>query len=375
MNKSYLWTIVILLSMSIEVHASNFLEKAEVKTFIKDLVEQHGFNQKSLNKLFENVTYQQNAHSFYNKSIKYIAVASKQKKSPKACRSKGAWDRYSCNILSYRSVQKGKAYMFKHRKTLHKAYKKYGVPAEYITAIIGIESYYGQNCGNYPVFDTLVTLAFKENRRAAFFKSELKAFLLMTRKQKIDPRKVKGSYAGAIGLGQFMPSNCQTIAVDFDKNGAINLNHHADAIGSIANYLKRAGWKRGQEVAIPVSFLGNRYNAKKTGYQYKYKRTELKGLRTKRFTRYRGDLYLIKLKRDKHDELWFGTQNFYAITRYNHSDYYAMAVYQLAQKIMGRNVSQPNRKKNIYDDTIIEYNELNNFLDSPMKKRRFIIDL
>lgn len=361
--------------MCLEVHADNYLEKAEVKTFIKDLVEQHGLKQEKLNALFENVIYQQNPHSFYNKSIKPIAVQSKRKRSNKICRFKGAWDRYSCNILSRKSVQKGKAYMLKHQKTLHKAYKKYGVPPEYITAIIGIESYYGTNRGKYPVFDTLATLAFESNRRDEFFKSELKAFLLMAYKQGIDPKAVKGSYAGAIGLGQFMPSNYKKVAVDFNKDGIISLNQDADAIGSIANYLKQAGWRSREEVAIPVSFFGNRYNAKKTGHKYKYKRKELKGLRTKRFTRYRGDLYLIKLKRNNHDELWFGTHNFYAITRYNHSDYYAMAVYQLAQKIMGRNVAQPNRRKNIYDDSIIEYDELNNFLDSPMKKRRFIIDL
>ncbi|MEA3419778.1 MAG: lytic murein transglycosylase B [Campylobacterota bacterium] len=355
-----------------ESEAENYLWKPDVRLFIDEIVEEHQFNRVQLNMLFGHAKYQQTALSFYNSSIKPLPQKYEPVKTGKKCYSKGSWDIYSHNLLGISTVYKGIAYMRKHRKTLNRAYKKYGVPPEYVTAIIGIESFYGANTGKYPVFDTLTTLAFEPNRRQDFFRSELKAFLTMTQREKVNPRNVKGSYAGAIGLGQFMPSNYQSLAVDFNHDGKIRMNDPVDAIGSIAHYFKRSGWKKGQEVAIPVSFLGHRYTGKKTGYQYKYSRASLKELRPKRRTSYNGDIYLIKLQRSNRDELWYGTKNFYAITRYNHSDYYAMAVHQLAQKIMGRNISQPsNMKKGI----IIQRSELDTFLDSPVKGRKFIIDL
>lgn len=376
MRKTILSILSICLFTTLSIEAKNYLENNQTKNFIDKLVSRHEFSRNNLNKLFANVKYQQTALSFYNKSIKPLPKKCDPKKGKTICISGGSWDKYSHNILRFESVYKGKAYMNKHKKTLHKAYKKYGIPAEYITAIIGIESFYGKNVGKYPVFDTLTTLSFEENRRKDFFKKELKAFLLMCKKERIDPKKIKGSYAGAIGLGQFMPSNLKKLAIDFNHDGKISLNHHEDAIGSIAHYLKKAGWRKEQEVAIPASFFGNRYNDKKTGYKYKYEQRELKKVRPKRSTQYRGDIYLIKLKRSNRDELWLGTTNFYAITRYNHSDYYAMAVHHLAQKLMGRSISQPsNVKKNIFGDTIIEYDELNNFLNAPIKRRKFIIDL
>ncbi|SFV49766.1 Membrane-bound lytic murein transglycosylase B precursor [hydrothermal vent metagenome] len=369
-----IYFIIVLTSNILE--AKNYLSNPEVKTFIDDLVSKDKLERYELEKLFSNVEYQQTALSFYNKTIKPLPQKCTTKGGGDICRAEGSWNRYSFKILKFTHVQKGKAYMRKHKKRLNSAYKKYGVPPEYITAIIGIESFYGKNMGKYPIFDTLVTLSFEENRRDKFFKEELRAFLIMAHKEKRDPKKFKGSHAGAMGLGQFMPTNYYKVAIDFDKDGKIDLNDHDDAIGSIAKYLKESGWKRAVEVAIPVSFLGHRYRDKKTGFRYKYSQKELKRLHPKRATRYRGPVYLIKLDRGNYDELWFGTTNFYAITRYNHSDYYAMAVHQLAQKIMGRSVSQPsNRRKNIFGDTVIEYNELDNFLDSPMKKRKFIIDI
>jgi len=365
--------IIILTNSALD--AKNYLSYPEVKTFIDKLVSKDKLERSKLEKLFSDVEYQQTALSFYNKTIKPLP----QKCTTKGggvCKAKGSWNRYSYKTLKFANVKKGKAYMRKHKKTLDRAYKKYGVPPEYVTAIIGIESFYGKNVGKYPLFDTLVTLSFETNRRNQFFEKELRAFLIMTHKENANPRKFKSSYAGAIGLGQFMPTNYYKVAIDFDHNGRVDLNNPNDAIGSIARYLKLSGWKRATEIAIPVSFLGHRYNDKKSGYRYKYSQKELKKIHIKRPTRYRGPVYLIKLDRGSYDELWFGTTNFYAITRYNHSDYYAMAVHQLAQKIMGRNISRPsNIRKNIFGDTIIEYNELDNFLDSPMKKRKFIIDI
>ena len=376
MPKNVLVVFLAILFLITELGARNYLWKPEVRLFIDEMVSEYHFDRVELNMLFSQVKYQQTALSFYNSSIKPLPEKCSPGKTGTKCFSDGSWDRYSHNLLSPSRIRKGIMYMRKHRKALYRAYKKYGVPPEYITAIIGIESFYGANTGKYPVFDTLATLAFEPNRRQDFFKSELKAFLSMTKREKVNPRNVKGSYAGAIGLGQFMPSNYKSLAVDFNHDGKIRMNDPTDAIGSIAHYLKRSGWKNGQEVAIPVYFLGNRYTDKKTGYKYKYSRASLKKLRPKRHTNYNGDIYLIKLQRSNRDELWYGTKSFYAITRYNHSDYYAMAVHQLAQKIMGRKVSQPsNMRKGIIKSFDGNNRELDTFLDSPVGGRKFIIDL
>jgi len=245
----------------------------------------------------------------------------------------GPWDYYEKVMLKESKVTKGIAFMHRHRDTLLEAYRKYGVQPEYITAIIGIESHYGVNTGKFPVFDTLTTLAFEQHRRKRYFKSELKEFLLMTKREKVNPTHVMGSSAGAIGLGQFMPSNYRTYVVDFNGDGKKRMNNPRDAIGSVAYYFKRHGWRRGQPVAVRVSYPGKRFRGHKTGYRHKYSRASLKNITPKWQFDYQGKVHLIKLKRYGFDELWYGTKNFYVITRYNHSSYYAMAVYQLAERI------------------------------------------
>jgi len=311
-----------------QVVAKDYTQKRETRLFIDQMVKRHHFSRSYLNKLFRNVTYQKTALSYYVPSLR--PKVKKKKRKPSRL---GPWDYYEKMFLKEVKVNKGIEYMHKHRDTLLRAYRKYGVQPEYITAIIGIESHYGANTGKFPVFDTLTTLAFEKHRRKRYFKSELKEFLLMTRREKVNPRRVKGSWAGAIGLGQFMPSNYRTFVVDFNHDGKKRMNDPVDAIGSVAYYFKRHGWRRGQPVAVRVSYPGTRFRGKRTGYRHKYSRASLKGIRPKEDFDYSGKVHLIKLKRYGFDELWYGTHNFYVITRYNHSSYYAMAVYQLAERI------------------------------------------
>jgi membrane-bound lytic murein transglycosylase B len=156
----------------------------------------------------------------------------------------------------------------------------------------------------------------------------------LTNKYKINIKNILGSYAGAIGLGQFMPSNYEAYGVDFNKDGKISLLHPLDAIASIANYLKQNGWKKGEVVATRVSYKGTRFNKYKTGYNTKYNRNNLKGISPKNKNwHHKGKVRLIKLNKKNYDELWYGAKNFYVITRYNHSAYYAMSIHQLAQAI------------------------------------------
>ncbi len=300
----------------------------EAKKFIAFMVNEEKFCPDELNSLFANVERQQ-------RSLKFYAIPKKttlKKKNKK--KNYGSWSRYEKKLLNPKRISKGIDFMKEHQTTLVRAYKEYGIPAEYITAIIGVESYYGAYTGKYPVFDTLCTLAFEENRRNKFFTKELREFLKMTKREALNPRELKGSYAGAIGLGQFMPSNFEKLGVDFNNDGKVRISEPEDAIGSIANYFKQSGWKKGIPVATRVSYNGQRFNKHKTGFLYKYSRKHLKDIypKDKKFS-YNDKVRLIKLERVEYDELWYGTKNFYVITRYNHSSYYAMAVHQLAQKI------------------------------------------
>ena len=322
--------LLVILIFSSSLIAKDYTNKKDVRIFINKMVKKHKYNRSELNKLFSNVKYQKTALAVYVPSLR---PTTKKTKPSKLRKKQGSWDRYESILLKESKVEKGVEYMHKHRSDLSRAYSVYGVEPEYITAIIGVESHFGYNRGKFPVFDTLTTLAFEKNRRQRFFKSELKEFLLMTKREKVNPKNVLGSYAGAIGLGQFMPSNYKTFVVDFNKDGKKQMNNHTDAIGSIANYFKRHKWKKHQEVATRVSYIGNRYRGHKTGYKYKYHRAALKGITPREPFAYKGLVSLIKLSRLDYDELWYGTRNFYAITRYNHSNYYAMTVHQLAERI------------------------------------------
>lgn len=293
------------------------------------MAKEHNFKPAYLDKLFSKVQKQETPLSI---------ITRKPSKKPSKVLQKlypinGAWDRYVRHKVTSRRIKQGKLFLKKYKTAFAKAEKKYGVAKEYIAAIIGIESVYGKNVGKYPVFDTLTTLAFEKNRRNKFFKNQLKKFIQLSFDNKFDPKSVKGSYAGAIGLCQFMPSNYEPYGVDLNGDGRVTLQNPVDAIGSVAKYFKKNGWRRGEPVATRVSYSGNRFRKYKTGYDRKYNRASLVGITPKKKWVYHDKVRLIKLNRAAHDELWYGAKNFYVITRYNHSAYYAMAVHQLAQGI------------------------------------------
>lgn len=322
-------TIIILLIVLISLEAKDYNTNEKTIAFIKMMETKHNYKRAYLQKLFSNVKVQKTPLKIY----------SKKKKKPTKTEKKnypihGAWDRYIKYKVTNKRITQGKYFLNKYRTIFKKVEKEYGIPSSYIAAIIGIESVYGGNVGKYPVFDTLTTLAFEENRRNTFFTKELEKFIRLSYKQKFNPKKVKGSYAGAIGLGQFMPSSYEAYGIDFNKDGKVSLQHPHDTIASIANYLKENGWRKGEEVATRVSYEGKRFAKYKTGYNTKYTRKELRGIKPKYGTwNYTNKVRLIKLSKKSYDELWYAAKNFYVITRYNHSAYYAMAVHQLAQKL------------------------------------------
>jgi membrane-bound lytic murein transglycosylase B len=329
-------SIALLIILTLMLSAKDYTKDRDTLSFINELVKQYDFKREELEKLFSNVEVQHSAlRAFLPKEKTKLTpeqITALQKRYPKY----GAWDRYAQHKITPARVKQGADFIKRNQKTFQKVEQMYGVPREYIAAIIGIESVYGANVGKYPVFDTITTLAFEKNRRNSFFKKELIAFLQLAKREKINPKNVYGSYAGAIGLGQFMPSNYEAYGVDFNGDGRITLQKPGDAIASIANYLKQNGWRKGEPVATRVGYKGMRFKAYKTGYQKTYDRFELKGIAPKEKWDYWGKVRLIKLNREKYDELWYGAKNFFVITRYNHSAYYAMSVHQLATKIAAK---------------------------------------
>ena len=318
--------IFLILSLSLSLSAVDYTQKAEVRQFISNMHTKFNYNQSYLTELFKHV--RKNPKIFRKKSKPRIVKPLSVEHRPQ-----GKWDIYARMHLEHNQSKMGASFMNKHRATLEKAYEEYGVPPEYITAIIGIESYYGKNRGRYYVFDSLSHLAFNGNRRQKFFRHELQEFLRMCYRESVNPQAIKGSQSGAIGMAQFMPSNYKHFGVDFNNDGKIRISKPDDAIGSIANYFKKNGWKKDEPIGIRVSYKGNRFYGLKTGYKHRYNRRDLANIAPKEHFDYKKKVMLIKLEKEKYDELWYGAHNFYVITRYNHSDYYAMAVHQLAQQI------------------------------------------
>ena len=325
--------ITLVFVMTLMLSAKDYTKNPETVSFMNTLVQKYDFKRDELEKLFSNVNVQDSALRAFRPRVKKQQtpeqIAALKKRYPKY----GAWDRYAKYKLSDSRVQQGVDFIKRHQKIFDKVEKKYTVPKEYIAAIIGIESAYGKNVGKYPVFDTLSTLAFEKNRRNRFFQKELMKFMQLSKTEKFNPQNVYGSYAGAIGLGQFMPSNYEAYGVDYNSDGKITLQRAEDAIASIANYMKLNGWRKGEPVATRVGYEGMRFKAYETGYRKTYHRAQLKGIRPKEKWDYSDKVRLIKLNKEKYDELWYGAKNFFVITRYNHSAYYAMSVHQLATKI------------------------------------------
>lgn len=250
------------------------------------------------------------------------------------------WYQYQPIFLTESRIAKGEAFWRAHADTLDQATREYGVSPEIIVAIIGVETLYGTRKGKHLVLDSLATLAFRYPRRSKFFRSELEEFLVLAQQENLDTPKVKGSYAGAMGIPQFISSSYRRYAVDFDGNGVRDLmSSEVDAIGSVANYLKKHGWQRGGDIAFPASVSGDKYKALvKKGMKPHTPVSDMRNFDV--VVLYASDNEspgaLIELTNKEDTELWVGLQNFYAITRYNHSSLYAMAVFQLAREIRKR---------------------------------------
>lgn len=314
----------LVLSLNAWAGQRNYASHPEAQALIDEMVAEHAFDRQHLQQLFAQVEYKDSIVNLMDRP----AEATKP------------WKDYRSIFVTTKRTNGGKAFMAAHRETLLRAQQQFGVPAEIIVAIIGVETRYGTQAGKTRVLDALSTLAFDYPRRSAFFREELKAFLLLTREEEMNPLNLKGSYAGAMGYGQFMPSSFRSFAIDFDGDGRRDIWHNpVDAIGSVANYFSRHGWKSGEQVVSRARFEGDadklNWVKGRKGLKPVYTVAELSqaGLQSQ------GELVTaqpatpMRLNGAQGKEYWLGLHNFYVITRYNHSALYAMSVYQLSQKI------------------------------------------
>lgn len=263
------------------------------------------------------------------------------------------WGEYRKIFLGQSRIDQGVEFWNAHQHTLQQASAEYGVPSEVIVAIIGVETRYGRHAGSYRVIDALATLAFDYPPRSAFFTTQLGEFMRLVQEQKLDPRTLRGSYAGAMGYGQFIPSSYRHFAVDFDQDGSADiLTNPVDAIGSVANYFNQHGWRVAEPVALPAT-LGRAVDDGLWSSALKPVETVAhwrnQGVRFDPTVANEAVATAMRLSGTEGDEYWLGLHNFYVITRYNHSALYAMAVHQLSQAIVDKRMaekSMPEKKVN-----------------------------
>jgi membrane-bound lytic murein transglycosylase B len=316
----------------VEAHQPAMSNNPDVQQFIVDMQERHGFDSASLTALFD----QQRPD---NRVVRIMAPAPAQL-TPN-------WAAYRSRFVNQRRINRGIDFWDTYSDHLARAEKQFGVPAEIIVAIIGVETEYGRNMGSFSVLNALATIGFYGERRRDFFQSELEQYLLLARENQLDLATTKGSFAGAMGIPQFMPSSQRRWGVDFDGDGRIDLRQSPiDAIGSVGNFLKSHGWQTGQIAVIPAiapnPLPGN------------FEKVDIKPSVSLEAYQTAGFAFNSNLREDTLATLvslstpnqatayWLGLQNYYVITRYNRSAAYAMSVIDLGAAIRDARGAQPN---------------------------------
>lgn len=314
------WLTVVLSIVVIFPANADISKRKDVKRFITSMVKKDGFNRNELIALFKTVTIE-----------KKIIDAMNRPAEAKP------WYQYRRIFLTEERISGGVEFWKDNEKTLSEASEKFGVPAEIIVAIIGVESKYGRHKGQFRVVDALSTLGFAYPKRGDFFRKELRELLLLAKEEKVAPASYLGSYAGAMGKPQFIPSSYRRYAVDFNADGKRDLlESTVDVIGSVANYFNRHDWQTGLPVTERATVDGKHYKKiVKQGIKPKLTVDELAKKGVNAESPVPGDYAaaLIELELKKGKEYWLGLKNFYVISRYNHSQLYSMAVYQLSKEI------------------------------------------
>ena len=276
---------------------ADYTDHPDSKKIMQELVEIHGFEKSYVEDVFKNATKQQKIIDSISKPAEFTWT----------------WERYKKLFIEDKRIRNGKKFIKQNIDTLNRAEEEFGVPKEIIVSILGVETRYGKIMGSYRVIDSLTTLGFDYPRRSAFFKDELIKFFLLTRENNLDIYSIKGSYAGAMGYGQFISSSYRAYAVDFDGDDNVDLfNSVDDAIGSIANYLKVHGWKKNGKI-VTKSIPNNVREIYKPHDSL-------------------SKFIPLSFNEGGEENYFIGDDNFVAITKYNRSHFYAMAIYYLAEE-------------------------------------------
>jgi membrane-bound lytic murein transglycosylase B len=302
---------------------ADYSQRSDVRAYVDELVASHGFVAEELIELFARAERKQSILD---------AIARPAERTLK-------WHEYRDIFIEEPRIAQGLEFWDDHAAVLEEAEARFGVAPEYVVAILGVETRYGRITGRYRVLDALVTLGFDYPPRADFFRSELTEFLLLAREEGHNPLKLTGSYAGAMGYGQFIPSSFRNYAVDFDGDGLRDIwSNPRDAVGSIANYFSRHGWRAGEDVVVRVQVEGDRaadvanesLDLTHTVADLERLGVAVDGLPGAQRAA------LFRMEGADGDEYWLGLNNFHVITRYNRSRLYALAVHQLGQSIKTR---------------------------------------
>ncbi len=303
----------------------DFANNPNAQQFIDKMVNKHGFDRQQLQEILSQAKRLDSVLRLMDNQAPTTSV-----KPPSG--PNGAWLRYRKKFITPDNVQNGVVFWNQYEDALNRAWQVYGVPPEIIVGIIGVETRWGRVMGKTRILDALATLSFNYPRRAEYFSGELETFLLMARDEQDDPLNLKGSFAGAMGYGQFMPSSYKQYAVDFSGDGHINLWDPVDAIGSVANYFKAHGWVKGDQVAVMAN---GQAPGLPNGFKTRYSISQLAaaGLTPLQPLGNHQQASLLRLDVGTGYQYWYGLPNFYTITRYNHSTHYAMAVWQLGQAV------------------------------------------
>ena len=320
MNIKKYFKILLIAFLTSQSIYSDYSLKDETIEFIDYMVQKHGYEKSNLESIFQRAEYQE----------KVVRIMNRQPEGTMT------WERYREIMVNESRISAGKEFIKSHKQDLKRAEKIYGVPAEIIASILGIETRYGRIKGNIRVIDSLSTLAFDYPRRSKFFKIQLEEFLLLSKEENFNPEEIEGSIAGAMGYGQFMPDSYRDYAVDFDNDGVRDiLNNPVDAIGSVANFLNKKGkWKPNAPVAIRAKAI-NEIKEIKSSFKPYMTSMELEKIGLVASEGIPGNLKFVPISLDLEDgyEYWLGFDNYHSISRYNRSKLYVMAVFEFSSSL------------------------------------------
>jgi membrane-bound lytic murein transglycosylase B len=299
----------------------NFLAKNEVKRFVNMMVKKYHFKRSYIEEVLSNAMLDKETLDRYTGKYKINTT-------------NGSWERYKDHVLDENTMQLAKEFKQNYYQTLKRAEKEYNIDMDYIVGFMGVESKYGTFTGDFRVLDSLATLAFHKNRMKKFFKSEFKNLFLLMREENRDIYTQYGSFAGAMGAVQQMPSIQRRFGVDYNKDGIKDPWDLEDSIGIIAKFMHKKGWVKGAVVAVPTNFKGKRFKTLRTSHKKRYSVSYLQKMGIKATEPFNENkAYLLKNRNHDHDDVWMGGRNFRVLTRYNNSTSYGMAIHLIAEHV------------------------------------------